>query len=309
MGMALPNRPALAGLTRIASGKIRDLYAVGENMAGESLLLVASDYVSAFDWVLPTPIPNKGRILTQLSRWWFEQLPEDIPHHLITADVAEYPAELRPHADALRGRSMLCRRLDMAPVECTARGYLAGSGLADYQATGAICGISLPPGLEEGSRFSEPLFTPATKAPLGEHDENISYGQVVDMVGEKLAAELRQLTLMLYSWAHGVAGERGFVLADTKFEFGRDAAGRLVLADEVFTPDSSRFWRIADWQPGKPQIPFDKQYLRNWLVSPESGWDRHSGQPPPPLPDPVVQGIRATYLQAYQQLTGQTFDG
>ncbi|MGH3343336.1 MAG: phosphoribosylaminoimidazolesuccinocarboxamide synthase [Carbonactinosporaceae bacterium] len=289
------------GLTRVRSGKVRELYAVGE----DRLLLVASDRISAYDWVLETPIPGKGRILTQLSLWWFGQVTDLVPNHVLTADVADYPAELLPHASELRGRSMLCRRLDMVPVECVARGYLAGSGHAEYLAHGAVCGVPLPEGLHEGSRLPEPVFTPATKAPEGAHDENITYQETAERVGSELAAELRRLTLEVYGRAHAVALSHGLVLADTKLEFGRDAAGRLVLADEVLTPDSSRFWPVAAWRPGGPQPSFDKQIVRDWLTSPESGWDRVSGEPPPPLPDAVVERTRTMYLEAYQRLTGQ----
>ncbi|MGH3329299.1 MAG: phosphoribosylaminoimidazolesuccinocarboxamide synthase [Streptomycetales bacterium] len=288
------------GLTHVRSGKVRELYAVGE----DRLLLVATDRISAYDWVLATPVPDKGRILTQLSLWWFGQLTDLVPNHVLTADVADYPAELLPLASELRGRSMLCRRLDMVPVECVARGYLAGSGFAEYLAHGAVCGIPLPEGLREGSRLPAPIFTPATKAPEGGHDENITYRETADRVGPEPAAELRRLTLEVYGRAHAVALSRGLVLADTKLEFGRDPAGRLVLADEVLTPDSSRFWPADTWEPGHAQRSFDKQDVRDWLVSAESGWDRASGQPPPPLPGAVVERTRAKYLEAYQRLTG-----
>lgn len=296
-------RPLLDGLTHVASGKVRDIYAVGD----DQLLLVASDAVSAYDWVLPTPIPDKGRILTQLSVWWFDQLADLVPHHLVSADVDDYPPEAQRHRDALRGWSMLCRRLPMLPVECVARGYLAGSGLADYDATGAICGVELPPGLEDGAQLGQPIFTPATKAPYGEHDQNISYEQVAASLGIEVAAELKRLTLALYERAHGVAADRGIVLADTKFEFGREESGHLVLADEALTPDSSRYWMADEWAPGRRQNPFDKQYIRDWLTSAESGWDRRSGEPPPPLPQHVVERTRERYIEAYERLTGRTF--
>jgi phosphoribosylaminoimidazole-succinocarboxamide synthase len=293
----------LAGLTHLASGKVRELYAVGD----DSLLLVASDRISAYDWVLETPIPDKGRILTQLSLWWFDQLTDLVPNHLRTADVKDFPAELTPYAAELRGRSMLCRRLDMVPVECVARGYLAGSGWSDYRRSGAVCGVELPAGLDDGSRLGEPIFTPATKAAVGDHDENVSYSEVVRAVGEDVAEQLRTLTLAIYIRARDIALGRGIVLADTKFEFGRDGTGALVLADEVLTPDSSRFWPADLWQPGGAQPSFDKQFVRDWLVSPESGWDRASGEPPPPLPDHVVERTRAKYLEAYERLTGRRF--
>ncbi|KWW97774.1 phosphoribosylaminoimidazolesuccinocarboxamide synthase [Carbonactinospora thermoautotrophica] len=293
----------LPGLRHIGSGKVRELYAVGDDL----LLLVATDRISAYDWVLDSPIPDKGKILTQLSLWWFEQLADLVPNHVVTADVDEFPAELRPHKDELRGRAMLCRRLEMVPVECVARGYLTGSGLADYRRTGAVCGVELPPGLTDGSRLPEPIFTPATKAEIGRHDENISYEAVVATVGEETAAKLRDLTLRIYRRAHDIARERGLILADTKFEFGRDATGRLVLGDEVLTPDSSRYWPADAWEPGRPQPSFDKQFVRDWLTSPESGWDRRSGEAPPPLPEDVVARTRAKYVEAYERLTGRPF--
>jgi phosphoribosylaminoimidazole-succinocarboxamide synthase len=292
----------LDGLTLIGSGKVRDLYVVGDD-----LLLVASDRISAFDWVLDTPIPDKGEILTRLSLWWFERLADLVPNHLITADVEEYPAELKPHAEALHGRSMLCRRLAMLPVECVARGYLAGSGLAEYRASRTVCGITLPDGLEEGSELPAPIFTPATKAAVGAHDENVPYEHVARTVGAEVAADLRRLTLDIYRRARDIARDRGIILADTKFEFGHDETGRLVLADEVLTPDSSRYWPADAWQPGRAQPSFDKQYVRDWLTSPASGWDRCAGVPPPPLPDEVVERTRAKYVEAYERLTGHRF--
>jgi phosphoribosylaminoimidazole-succinocarboxamide synthase len=283
----------LAGQRHLHSGKVRDLYAIDD----ERLLMVASDRMSAFDFVLPTPIPDKGAILTQLSLWWFERLAGLVPNHVISTDV---PAEVA-------GRAVVCRRLEMFPVECVARGYLAGSGLLDYTATGAVCGNPLPPGLVDGSELPEPIFTPATKAPMGEHDENVSYDDVVATVGEESAAELRALTLAVYVAAREITRERGIVLADTKFEFGRAPDGQIVLADEVLTPDSSRFWPADQWQPGRPQASYDKQFVRDWLTSPASGWDRHSGEKPPPLPDEVVEATRGRYIEAYERLTGQTF--
>jgi phosphoribosylaminoimidazole-succinocarboxamide synthase len=294
---------SLAGLAHlhVHSGKVRELYAVGD----DTLLMVASDRISAFDYVLPTEIPDKGAVLTALSLWWFEQLADVVPNHLLTADVDSYPAELAPHAEALRGRSMLVRRLDMVPVECVARGYLTGTGLLDYRATGEVCGIALPVGLEDGSRLPEPLFTPAAKGALGEHDENVSYDAVVATVGAEAASSLRELTLAVYARAEGIARERGIILADTKLELGRRPDGTLVLADEVLTPDSSRFWPAAEWQPGRAQPSYDKQIVRNWLLSPASGWDRTSGEAPPALPPEIVELTRARYLEAYETLTGQ----
>jgi phosphoribosylaminoimidazole-succinocarboxamide synthase len=287
---------ALEGLRHLHSGKVRELYAVGD----DQVLMVASDRMSAYDHVLPTEIPDKGAILTALTLWWFDQLADAVDNHLVTAEVADYPAELQPHAAFLRGRSMLCRRLEMVPVECVARGYLTGSGFVDYSETGAICGVVLPPGLVDGSRLPEPIFTPATKAAVGDHDENVPYETVVAQLGDGDAAALRALTLAVYSRAVGIAAERGIVIADTKFEFGR-AGGGFILADEVLTPDSSRFWPAAEWSPGQPQASYDKQYVRDWLRL-EAGWDRSS--PPPPLPDRVVAATRARYVEAYEKLTG-----
>lgn len=307
MATSTPNRPALPGLRHVASGKVRDIYAVGE----DALLLVTSDTVSAYDWILRTPIPDKGRILTALSLWWFERLADLVPNHLLASDVADFPAELRPYADALRGRSMLVRRLEMIPVECVARGYLAGSGLAEYRESGAICGVPLPTGLREASRLPEPIFTPTTKAEVGAFDESISFERVVATVGTDLAAELRQLTLAIYQRAHAIAAERGLLLADTKFEFGlapeSGGKGVVTLADEVLTSDSSRYWLAEQWRPGTPQEPLDKQIIRDWLVSPDSGWQRSSGEPPPPLPAAVVERTRQRYIAAYERLTGQPF--
>jgi phosphoribosylaminoimidazole-succinocarboxamide synthase len=282
-----------ADLTHLYSGKVRELY----RMADGRLLFVATDRISAFDHILPTLIPDKGRILTQLSLWWFEQLADIVPNHLLSLDV---PAEYA-------GRAMVCEALDMLPVECVARGYLAGSGLADYRRSGAVCGVALPAGLVDGSRLPEPVFTPATKAELGEHDENVDFDAVAATVGDETAQSLRRLTLAVYARGEEVARGRGILLADTKLEFGRRPDGTLVLADEVLTPDSSRFWPATGWEPGHPQPSFDKQYVRDWLTSPASGWDRASGEPPPPLPDEVVERTRATYIEAYERLTGGAF--
>jgi len=285
--------PTIDGATHLHSGKVRDLYELPDGR----LLMVASDRMSAFDYILETTIPDKGEILTRMSLWWFDQLAGLVPHPVLSTDV---PA-------AVRGRAVICERLAMFPVECVARGYLTGSGLLDYRATGEVCGIPLPAGLEDGSRLPEPLFTPATKAEFGEHDENVSYDAVVQTVGGDAAARLRDLTLAVYGRAEAIARERGIILADTKLEFGRRADGTTILADEVLTPDSSRFWPADDWQPGRAQASYDKQIVRNWLLSPESGWDRTSGEPPPPLPDEVVALTRARYLQAYETLTGETW--
>ena len=286
-------------LPLLARGKVRELYAVDD----EHLLLVASDRLSAYDVVLPTAIPDKGAVLTGLSVWWFAQLEDLVPHHLVTARVADYPDVLQPHADALRGRSMLCRRLDMLPVECVARGYLTGSGLADYRSSGAGGGVELPAGLVDGSALPEPIFTPATKAAVGDHDENVSYDAVVAAVGPELAASLRRLTLAVYGRGAALAAERGILLADTKLEFGT-SGDQLVLGDEVLTPDSSRFWPADGWEPGRAQPSYDKQFVRDWLN--DSGWDRTA--PGPELPADVVEQTRDRYVEAYERLTGSSFD-
>ncbi|HEY2879456.1 phosphoribosylaminoimidazolesuccinocarboxamide synthase [Nocardioides sp.] len=289
--MPTPVAPAIDGATHLHSGKVRDLYALPDGR----LLMVASDRISAFDFILDTTIPDKGEILTRMSLWWFERLADLVPHHVLSTDVP----------DAVRGRAVICERLEMYPVECVARGYLTGSGLLDYGATGEVCGMALPAGLEDGSRLPEPIFTPATKGALGEHDENVSYDAVVATVGENAAASLRELTLAVYARAESIARTRGIILADTKLELGRRADDTLVLADEVLTPDSSRFWPADEWQPGHAQPSYDKQIVRDWLLSPASGWDRASGEPPPPLPDHVIEHTRARYLEAYETLTGQ----
>jgi len=274
----------------IYSGKVRELYEAGDGV----LLLVATDRISAFDFVLETEIPDKGKILTQLSLWWFDQLTGIAPNHLVDAAI---PPEFA-------GRAMACKRLSMVPVECVARGYLAGSGLADYRRTSAICGVALPPGLAEGERLPRPVFTPATKAPRGQHDENIPASAVAGLVGADVAAELERITLAVYQKGAELAAGRGIIVADTKIELGFDAGGRLLLADEVLTPDSSRFWPAGQWRPGRSQPSLDKQYVRDWLTSPESGWDRRSGQAPPPLPERVVERTRETYIRAYESITG-----
>ena len=293
-GIELPAAPQIAGWRHVYSGKVRDLYEpVEPHPRGDVVLVVASDRISAYDFVLDTPIPGKGEVLTALSLWWFDQVRDLVPNHTIEADV---PAEVA-------GRAMVCQRLDMFPVECVARGYLTGSGLVEYRAGGAVCGVPLPAGLEDGSRLAEPIFTPATKAALGDHDENVSFEAVAATIGAEDAATLRDLTLQVYARAHEIAASRGIILADTKFEFGRDGSGAIVLGDEVLTPDSSRFWPADTWQPGRAQPSYDKQYVRDWLTSPESGWDRSSGEAPPPLPDEVVERTRQRYLEAYDRLT------
>jgi phosphoribosylaminoimidazole-succinocarboxamide synthase len=286
-------------LPLIARGKVRDLYAVGD----DQLLLVASDRLSAYDVVLPSGIPDKGAVLTGLSVWWFEQLADVVPNHLVTARVSEMPELLQPHADELRGRSMLCRRLDMVPVECVARGYLTGSGLVEYQAAGSVCGVPLPAGLVDGSRLPEPIFTPTSKAPVGEHDLPMTYDEVVAQLGPELAEQVRATTLDIYRRGAAVAEKAGILLADTKVELGLEA-GRLVLGDEVLTPDSSRFWPAASWEPGRAQPSYDKQFVRDWLTS--SGWDRTP--PGPELPAAVLDQTRDKYVEAYERLTGSSFD-
>ena len=280
-------------LPLLHSGKVRDVYAVG----ADQLLLVASDRLSAYDVILPTAIPDKGAVLTGLSLWWFEQLADVVPNHVVSSDMRAlgYPE--------VQGRAVLVDRLEMVQVECVARGYLTGGGLTDYNATGVVSGIALPPGLVDGSQLPSPVFTPSTKAPLGEHDEPISFDQVVSLVGVELAEELRDVTLRVYQRGHEVAAKAGIILADTKVELGH-RAGELVLGDEVLTPDSSRFWPAASWEPGHPQPSYDKQYVRDWLTA--SGWDKKA--PGPELPAEVVEQTRAKYVEAYELLTGSSFD-
>ncbi len=286
------------GSRPVHSGKVRDLYALDDGR----LLMVASDRISAYDHVLQTPIPDKGRVLTQLSLWWFDQLADLLPHHVLSTELpAGSPADWA-------GRAVVVERLDMVPVECVARGYLAGSGVEAYARDGAVCGVPLPPGLVEGDALPSPVFTPTTKALVGTHDEPMTFADVEAQVGADLAAELRRLTIEVYARGHAVAAERGIVLADTKVEVGRRADGTLVLADEVLTPDSSRFWPRDSWAPGGPQASYDKQFVRDWLTGPDSGWDRHGTSPPPPLPDEIVAATRGRYVEAYERLTGQRFD-
>ena len=288
----------MASLTEyrhLATGKVRELYAVND----ELLLMVASDRISAYDHVLPTPIPDKGRVLTAMSVFWFELLADLVPSHVVAVDDPAIPAEVR-------GRALLVRRLEMLPIECVARGYLTGSGLVDYRKTGGVCGIALPAGLVEASALPQPIFTPATKAEIGAHDENITFDAVVDEIGAGRAEQLRSLTLALYARAAEHAATQGVILADTKVEFGL-SGDALVLGDEVLTPDSSRFWPTDGYEPGRVQPSFDKQYVRDWLTSPASGWDRASDSPPPPLPDDVVQATRARYVEAYERISGRSF--
>jgi phosphoribosylaminoimidazole-succinocarboxamide synthase len=285
----------LGAIPLLGRGKVRDLYAIEG-----ALLLVASDRISAFDHVLGSGIPGKGKILTQISLFWFELLSDIVANHVITADVNRYPAVLQPFADQLEGRSMLVQRANMFPVECVARGYLAGSGWKDYRATGRVCGIPLPTGLQDGSRLAEPVFTPATKNEGGAHDENVSYEQVAAQIGAEDAGELRRLTLAIYNKAAAHAESRGLILADTKFEFGR-VDGKIILADEVLTPDSSRFWDGVAWKPGGAQPSFDKQFVRDYLEAIQ--WNKQA--PAPSLPADVVERTQAKYLEAFQRLTGR----
>jgi phosphoribosylaminoimidazole-succinocarboxamide synthase len=288
----------LAGLPLLARGKVRDLYSVGE-----ALLLIATDRISAFDHVLATGIPGKGKILTQLSLFWFQLLRDVVPNHLITADLAQYPEVLRPYRSQLAGRSMLVKRAQMFPVECVVRGYLSGSGWKDYKATGAVCGIQLPKGLRESDKLPQPLFTPASKSLGGEHDENISFGEMVTRIGEPAATKLQGLSLDIYNRASTYAAQRGVILADTKFEFGVTPDG-IVLADEVLTPDSSRYWPADQYTPGGPQPSFDKQFVRDYLE--QIHWNKQA--PAPPLPDDIVAKTQRKYLDAYRLLTGRELD-
>jgi phosphoribosylaminoimidazole-succinocarboxamide synthase len=289
-------RPALSDYQHLASGKVRELYRIDD----EHLLLVATDRISAFDYILESEIGDKGRILTAMSVFFFDHV--EAPNHL-----AGPPDDPRIPAEVL-GRSLVVRKLDMLPVECVARGYLTGSGLLDYQKTGKLCGIALPAGMSEASKFSQPLFTPATKAELGQHDENITFADVVDLVGTVRANQLRDSTLQTYVQAADHALRRGIIIADTKFEFGVDPGGHLVLADEIFTPDSSRYWPADTYQEGVVQPSFDKQFVRNWLTGPDSGWDRDGDKPPPALPPDIVDATRARYVEAYERISGLRFD-
>jgi phosphoribosylaminoimidazole-succinocarboxamide synthase len=281
---------ALADLKLHASGKVREMYEVGDD-----LLMVASDRISAYDVVLPTPIPDKGRVLTQMSVFWFETTQHICPNHLLSQDVPDEAA----------GRALRVRRLQMYPVECVARGYLSGSGWREYRETGSVCGIELPTGLRESDRLPEPIFTPATKAEIGDHDENIDFDRAVEQIGDRaLMEELRRVTLELYGHAAAHASERGIIIADTKFEFGASSGAEVVLGDEVLTPDSSRFWPADDYEPGRSQASFDKQYVRDWLD--QSGWDHTP--PGPELPDEVVARTRAKYVEAHERITGRSLD-
>ncbi|MCX4526681.1 phosphoribosylaminoimidazolesuccinocarboxamide synthase [Streptomyces sp. NBC_01551] len=294
-----PEPVQVPGLVHLHTGKVRDLYRDEDG----NLVMVASDRISAYDWVLPTEIPDKGRVLTQLSLWWFDQLRDLVPNHVISTELpAGAPADWA-------GRTLICKSLDMVPVECVARGYLTGSGLAEYVQTRTVCGLALPEGLVDGSELPAPIFTPAAKADVGEHDENVTYEEVARTSGAETAALLRQTTLAVYGRARDIARERGIILADTKFEFGFDKDGRLVAGDEVLTPDSSRFWPADQWEPGHAQPSFDKQFVRDWLTSPASGWDRKGELPPPALPREVAERTSAKYIEAYERLTGLTWAG
>lgn len=294
----------LPGFAHVYSGKVRDLYAPLEEDGGlprqDAVLLVASDRISAYDVVLDTPIPDKGEVLTRMSLWWFDQLADLADNHVIATGAPDVPEQVA-------GRAILVERLDMLPVECVARAYLTGGGLKEYEADRRVSGIELPEGLVDGSRLPEPIFTPSTKAPQGEHDEPMPYADVEAAIGTERAAQVRDLTIAILARGNEIAAQRGILLADTKVEFGTRADGTLVLADEVLTPDSSRFWPSDGWQPGRPQPSFDKQFVRDWLTSPESGWDRASGEAPPALPEHVVEQTRAKYVEAYERLTGERF--
>ena len=303
-----PEPTDIPGWKHIYSGKVRDLYVpeegndvIGCSFADNaearagSVMVVATDRISAFDHVLPTPIPDKGKILTQLSLWWFEQL-DQVPNHVLSTDVPE----------EVFGRAMICKSLSMFPVECIARGYLTGTGLKEYQRSGTVCGIELPEGLVDGSRLEAPIFTPTGKAEVGEHDEAITYEEMTDAVGRAMGERIRELTLYIYGTAERIAREQGIIVADTKVEFGLDSyRGEVTLGDEVLTPDSSRFWDGAQWAPGRAQASFDKQFVRDWLLSDAAGWDRTT--PPPELPSEIVERTRARYVEAYEKLTGTEF--
>ena len=287
-----------AQFKHVYSGKVRDLY---EAIDGR-LLFVASDRISAYDWVLPSQIPDKGRILTAMSMWWFDRLQGILPNHVLSNNVP----------DQVRGRATYCEKLEMLPIECVARGYLAGSGYSDYLREQSICGNGLPPGLKEGAKLPKPLFTPATKAAIGAHDVNVTFDEVITSIGMEEAQQLKRFTLWVYEVAAEIALGRGLILADTKFEFGLGIVGanknQIVLADEVLTPDSSRYWPADQWQPGHSQPSYDKQFVRDWLTSPASGWDKDSGEAPPALPDEIIAKTRDRYVEAYEKLTGTKFN-
>jgi phosphoribosylaminoimidazole-succinocarboxamide synthase len=293
-------RPPLTDYVHLASGKVRELYRIDD----QHLLFVASDRISAFDYILQTEIPDKGRILTAMSVFFFDFLRDRLgaPNHLAG------PPDDERIPESVLGRALVVRQLEMMPVECVARGFLTGSGIIDYRKTGTVCGIQLPEGLTEASQFVQPLFTPAWKADLGQHDENISFERVVELVGADRATELRDRTLEFYVAAAAHALSKGIIIADTKFEFGADEHGTVVLADEVFTPDSSRYWPADGYREGVVQPSFDKQFVRNWLTGPDSGWDRAGDEPPPPLPPDIAAATRARYIEAYERISGLNFD-
>lgn len=293
--MIPPMRPELSDYTHVSAGKVREMYAIDE----DTLLMVVTDRISAYDYILDSEIPDKGRVLTAMSMYFFGQI--DFPNHLAgPIDDPRIPEEVL-------GRALVCHRLKMLPFECVARGYLTGSGLKEYKATGKVCGNTLPEGLVEASKLPEPIFTPATKAELGDHDENVDFEAVVDKLGETRATQLKDATLQIYTQAADIAAAQGLILADTKFEFGLDPQGNLVLADEVLTPDSSRYWRAEGYEPGKVQPSFDKQYVRDWLTSSKSGWKRDSNEEPPALPGGVVEATRQRYIDAYEVISGNKF--
>jgi phosphoribosylaminoimidazole-succinocarboxamide synthase len=298
----------LPGYAHVYSGKVRELLAPIDPSTGQAsqdaLLLVASDRISAFDFILDSVIPDKGKVLTQLSLWWFDQLVDIIPNHVISTQVPE----------AVAGRAVLVQRLDMVPVECIGRAYLTGSGLTEYRQTSSVCGVPLPAGLQDGSLLPSPIFTPTSKAPIGQHDQPMTYAEVAAKVGAPIAASVRDLTIAILARGNEIAADRGILLADTKVEFGLDTSRpdadgnpTIVLADEVLTPDSSRFWPAATWQPGRAQDSYDKQFVRDWLTSPASGWDRSSGEAPPALPQDIIEATRSKYIEAFESLTGRTF--
>lgn len=288
-------RPELSSYDHLSAGKVREMYEIDD----DTLLMMVSDRISAYDYILDTEIPDKGRVLTAMSMYFFDNI--DFPNHLAGAiDDERIPEEVL-------GRALVCKKLEMLPFECVARGYLTGSGLAEYQEKGTVCGIELPEGLRESSQLPEPIFTPATKAEIGDHDENVSFDKVVEKLGQARAEELRDATLRIYQQAAEMALEKGLILADTKFEFGLDEDGNLVLADEVLTPDSSRYWPAEGYAEGKVQPSFDKQYVRNWLTGNKSGWDKNSQTPPPALPGSVVEATRERYIEAYERISGKKF--
>jgi phosphoribosylaminoimidazole-succinocarboxamide synthase len=300
--------PALPGYAHVYSGKVRELYAPIDASTGEArqdqLLLVATDRISAYDYILDSEIPDKGKVLTQLSLWWFDQLTDVIPNHVISTEVPE----------AVAGRAVLVQRLGMVPIECIGRAYLSGSGLVEYRETSSVCGVPLPPGLQDGSLLPSPIFTPTTKAPIGQHDQPMTFGEVEAQIGMPLAARVRDLTIAILKRGNEIAADRAILLADTKVEFGLDTTRpdtdgnpSIVLADEVLTPDSSRFWPAATWHPGRAQDSYDKQFVRDWLTSPASGWDRSSGKAPPALPDHIIEATRSKYIEAFESLTGRAF--